>query len=176
MLEKTKVAKYNPAAHQHDVAADAYFSGVGASISICGDWTEHKYPRKLISGKEFLHMKCRAVFLEVTKPSICRVKVRAPYGISVRRRPGTDKTFFVVSNLYPAGSIQKWNQEFPDMKVSVGDIVREVDGVKGSALEVQKMLANDPDKEKELLVFRFPQCPATKLQRDSTHMKHGLWL
>merc|ERR1712137_1279973 len=112
--------------------------------------------RNLISGKEFLKVKSRAVVLEVTKPSIYGVKANAPYGIGMMR-PDKDKTFFVVSHIYPTGSIEKWNEEFPDMLVSIGDIVREVDGIKGSAAEVQRMLANEPDEEKELLVFHFPQ-------------------
>jgi len=112
--------------------------------------------RKLISGQELLHMKSYAVVLEVNKPSIYSVKGKAPYGIGMKRKPDDDKTFFVVSHLYPEGSIAKWNEEFPNMPVSIGDIVREVNGVQGSAAEVQKMLATDPDEEKDLLVFHFP--------------------
>merc|ERR1719152_952760 len=119
--------------------------------------------QKLISGKEFSHVTSRRVLLEVTKPSIYSVKGKAPYGIGMKRRTDRDKTFFVVSHLYPTGSIVEWNREHPEMPVSIGDIVREVNGVKGSAIEVQKMLANaqdqenDTDKEKELLIFHFAQ-------------------
>jgi len=112
--------------------------------------------QKLISGRELLHVTRRAVVLEVTKPSIYSVKAKAPYGIGWKRKQYHDKTFFVVSDLCPEGSIEKWNEEFPDMPVSIGDIVREVNGVEGSAVEVLKMLVNDPDEEKDLLVFHFP--------------------
>merc|ERR1719454_190018 len=135
--------------------------------------------QKLISGKEFMHVKSRAVVLEVTKPSIYSVRGKAPYGIGMKR-PDTDKTFFVVSHLYPTGSIEKWNEEFPDMPVSIGDIVREVDGVKGSAVEVQNMLANAPDEEKELLIFHFPQphltCPTTNSSAATVLTMFETWL
>merc|ERR1712007_94326 len=109
----------------------------------------------MISGKELLHVKCRAVVLKVTKPSIYIVKVKAPYGIGLKGKADKDKSFFMVSALYREGSIEKWNEEFPDMPVSIGDIVREVNGVKGSAAEVKKMLENDLNEEKDLLVFHY---------------------
>jgi len=61
----------------------------------------------------------------------------------------------VVSEVHPAGSIKKWNEKFPDMQVSVGDVLREVNGVKGSECGVQTMLADDPFQEKEILVFHY---------------------
>merc|ERR1712007_226163 len=108
-----------------------------------------------MSGREFSHVTSNGILLEVTKPSIYSVKGKAPFGVGMKRR--TDKTFFVVSYVNPTGSIEEWNKEFPEMPVCVGDIIREVNGVKGSAAEVQKMLANDPDIEKELQIFHFPQ-------------------
>merc|ERR1719240_891206 len=105
--------------------------------------------QKLTSGKEFLYVKSRAIVLKVTKPSIYTVKGKSPFGLGMKLRLDSHKTFFVVS-------IQQWNKEFPDRQVSAGDVVREVNGVKGSAGEVLKMLANDPDEEKELLVFHYP--------------------
>jgi len=135
---------------------------VGFGDRIEGFKVKGQSPQQLISGKEFLHVKSRAVVLQVTKPSIYSVKGKAPYGIGMKKRPDSDKTFFVVSHLYPTGSIEEWNEEFPDMPVSIGDIVREVNGVKGSAAEVQNMLANDPDEEKELLIFHFPQPQPTR--------------
>jgi len=112
--------------------------------------------QKLVSGRELLHMERRAVVLKVTKPSIYSVKAKAPYGIPVKRKPDNDKTFFMVRALRLDGSIEKWNEEFPDRPVSIGDIVREVNGVEGSAAEVQKMLVTDPDEEKDLLIYHFP--------------------
>jgi len=47
----------------------------------------------------------------------------------------------------PTGSIEEWNKEFPEMPVFVREVVREVNGVEGSAAEVQKMLVDDPDTE-----------------------------
>merc|ERR1712007_68856 len=112
--------------------------------------------QKLSSGMEFLHVKSRAVVLKVSRPSIYIVKGNAPFGVGMKRRPNFDKTFYVVSTVFSVGSIQQWNKEFPDRQVSAGDVVREVNGVKGSAIEVQKMLENNPDEEKELLVFHYP--------------------
>jgi len=133
--------------------------------------------QKLISGKELLHMNRRAVVLKVSKPSIYSVKAKAPYGIGWKRKSDTDKTFFVVSALSP-GSIEKWNEEFPDMPVSIGDIVREVNGVEGSAMEVLKMLASDPDEEKNLLVYHFPQHNqhASPAHQDHQKQKESRWL
>jgi len=111
--------------------------------------------KKLSHGNELLYVQSRAVVLQVTKPLIYTVKGKAPYGVGLKMRPNCDKTFFVVSNVY-AGSIEHWNEENPDMRVSIGDVVREVNGVKGSAVEVEKMLLNDPNNEKEFLVFHYP--------------------
>merc|ERR1712007_307439 len=107
------------------------------------------------TGNELLHVNSRAVRLQITKPSIYTVKGKAPYGVGTRSRLKSDKTFFVVSKVYPEGSIEQWNEENPDLRVSVGDVVREVNMVKGSLLEVKNMLAKDPDEEKELLVFHY---------------------
>merc|ERR1712007_122891 len=112
--------------------------------------------KKLSHGNELLHVKSRAVVLQVTKPLIYTIKAKAPYGVGMRRRPNHDKAFFVVSIVYTAGSIRQWNEENPDMRVSVGDIVTEVNGVRCSAIEVNNMLLSDPDEEKELLVFHYP--------------------
>merc|ERR1712137_142704 len=112
--------------------------------------------KKLVSGDELLYLKRRAVVLQFTKPSIYTVKGKAPYGISTKRAPNSDKTFFVVSKISQEGSIGQWNEEFPSRRVSIGDVLLEVNGVKGSASEVQTMLAHDPDEEKEILVFHYP--------------------
>merc|ERR1719231_394161 len=80
--------------------------------------------QKLFQGNEFLHVDSRAIVLIVAKPSIHTVRGTAPYGISRKQRTGSDETFFVVSKVHPVGSIPQWNEEFPDMRVSVGDIVR----------------------------------------------------
>merc|ERR1712137_997573 len=112
--------------------------------------------RKLISGNEFLELKSRAIVLQVTKPSTYTVRGRAPFGIAVKKRPNCDKAFFVVSSVLPDGSIERWNAQFPNMQVSAGDVIRAVNGVKGLAVEVQKMLGNEPDEEKEFLVFHYP--------------------
>jgi len=129
---------------------------IGLGDRIEGFKVKGQSSQKLISGKEFSHVTSSRVLLEVTKPSIYSVKAKAPFGIGMKRRANSDKTYFVVSHLNPTGSIEEWNKEFPEMPVSIGDIVREVDGVQGSAAEVQQMLANDPDKEKALLIFHFP--------------------
>jgi len=112
--------------------------------------------QKLTNGMEFLHVKSRAVVLNVTKPSMYIVKGKAPFGLGIKRRPNFDKAFCVVNTVFPTGSIRQWNNKFPDRRVSVGDVVREVNGVKGSAVEVRRMLTDDPDEEKELLVFHYP--------------------
>merc|ERR1712007_388785 len=130
---------------------------IGLGDRIEGFKVKGQSPQKLISGKEFSHVTSSRVRLEVTKPLIYSVKGKAPYGIGIKRRADTDNTFFVVSHVNQNGSIEEWNKDFPEMPVSIGDIIREVDGVKCSAAEVQKMLAIDPDNEKELLVFHFPQ-------------------
>merc|ERR1712137_582620 len=105
-----------------------------------------------MNGKEFSFVKNRAVIIQFAKPTVFTVKRKLPYGIGAKRKP---KTFFVVSTVCPRGSIAEWNEEFPDAQVSVGDVVREVNGVKGSASEVKTMLAKDPDDEKDLLVFHY---------------------
>jgi len=115
-----------------------------------------KSMKKLIKGNEFLDIKNRAVVLQFTKPSIYTVKGKAPYGIQVKRKRFSDLTFFVVNSVLSTGSIEQWNNEFPHMQVSVGDVVREVNGVEGSSSEVQMMLASSSVEEKDLLVFHYP--------------------
>merc|ERR1712137_580166 len=73
--------------------------------------------QKLINGDELSKVKSRAVVLQLVKPTIYTVKGKAPYGLGTRRKPNTDKTFYVVGNVYPEGSIEKWNNENPDMCV-----------------------------------------------------------
>merc|ERR1712137_262597 len=140
-------------------------SGVAPAMQIClgdridGFKVKGQGMKKLIKGNEFLNakkMRKRAVVLQFTKPSIHTVKAKLPYGLGWKRRLNSDKTFFVVGEVYPEGSIQQWNEKFPDSQVSIGDIVRGVNGVKGSASEVKKMMADDPDEEKELLIFHYP--------------------
>merc|ERR1712007_118747 len=112
--------------------------------------------KKLVDSNDFLHLKNHAIVLKFTKPLVYTVKGKAPYGIGVSRKPNSDKSFYVVSKVLPVGSMQQWNKEFPDMQVSIGDVLREVDGVKGNACEVHTMLASDPDEEKEIWVFHYP--------------------
>merc|ERR1712137_1457214 len=111
--------------------------------------------QKLINGDELSKVKSRAVVLQLVKPSIYTVKGKAPYGLATRRKRNTDKTFYVVSNVYPAGSIEKWNNENPDMCVSVGDIVREVNGVKGSGRGA-RYVVNRPRRRERACDFSLP--------------------
>jgi len=112
--------------------------------------------KKLVYGNEFSLMKNRAVVLRFTKPSVYTVKGKGRYGIDQLRERNSDRPFFVVSKVHPVGSIRQWNEEFPDMQVSVGDVLREVNGVKGSACGVKRMLTMNPDEEKRILVFHYP--------------------
>lgn len=43
-----------------------------------------------------------------------------------------EETFFAIEKLLP-GPVLDWNKENPDMKVEVGDIVTEVNGISGNA-------------------------------------------
>merc|ERR1712007_292794 len=112
--------------------------------------------KKLISGNEFLEVKNRVTVIQITKPSNYTMKGKGPYGIAAKRKLFYDKTFFVVSKIHPVGSVHQWNKEFPDMRVSIGDVVREVNGLQGSSSEVQMMMASNPGEEKELLIFHYP--------------------
>merc|ERR1712137_768957 len=114
-----------------------------------------QYMKKLIKGNELLSVKSRAVVLQLTKPSIYTVKGKVPFGIGLKRH-AYRKTFFVVNTVYQDGSIKQWNGEFPDRQVSAGDIIREVNGVKGSETEVATMLAKGQNEEKDLLIFHYP--------------------
>lgn len=117
-----------------------------------------KDPRTLRSGRELEQIDCRAIVLKLAKPSIYTVTIKAKFGMSTKtkRDPDFDKPFFVIATILPVGSIAQWNKDCPDKLVSVGDIVRAVNGVKGTAREVQHMLATSSDEPKELLIFHYP--------------------
>merc|ERR1719502_2195254 len=84
--------------------------------------------KKLVNGNEFLHVKSRALVLQFTKPVMYYVKGKAPYGVGMLRKRNSDSLFFVVSRIRNSGCIKQWNKEFPDMQVSIGDVIREVNG------------------------------------------------
>merc|ERR1712196_379165 len=95
---------------------------VGLGDRIDGFKVKGQGLKKLVSGDEFLHLTHRAVVLQFTKPLIYTVKGKAPYGMSTKRAPNSDKTFFVVSKISQGGSIGQWNEEFPNRQVSIGDV------------------------------------------------------
>jgi len=92
----------------------------------------------------------------LTKPSIYTVKGKGPFGIGVLSKRNSNETFLVVSKVFPGGSIDQWNKEFPNKQVSSGDTLRAVNGVTGSACKVIEMLAMNPEEEKKILVFHYP--------------------
>merc|ERR1712007_3710 len=115
-------------------------------------------PQTLRTGRELDQIDCRAIVLKLVKPSIYTVAIKAKFGMSMKmkRDPNFDKPFFVIATILPLGSIAQWNDDCPDKLVSIGDIVRAVNGVKGTAVEVQHMLASNVDEPKELLIFHYP--------------------
>lgn len=55
-----------------------------------------------------------------------------------------------------SGSIQKWNREHPDKLVAAGDIIMQVNDVKGTEAEVAKMLTHaNNGEETKLSIFCF---------------------
>jgi len=110
--------------------------------------------RKLVTGKELQLVSDHAFILNLTKPSPRIVVVKRPLGITVKKYKN-DQAFFVIDAI-KSGSIQKWNKEYPDKLVAVGDIISAVNGVKGTQAEVVKMLAHAKNQgETKLLIFCF---------------------
>merc|ERR1712137_769409 len=110
--------------------------------------------RKLYTGKEFEPGHHRAIVLKITKPSFYTVMAKVPFGVKMKRS-NCHKAFFIVSNILPSGNVQKWNQQCPNRLVSIGDIILGVDGVKGTASEVELMMKRGGSELVELMVLHF---------------------
>merc|ERR1719152_24292 len=110
--------------------------------------------REMLTNTELKTVPCRAILLKLTKPCVYCVTAKSPFGIIAWM---SNKSFFVVKSISMLGSVQKWNDECPDKPVSVGDIILGVNGVKGTAFEVKKMLENG-DGELQLMILHFSGC------------------
>merc|ERR1712137_184920 len=111
--------------------------------------------RGLKTGNEFNLGRHRAVILKITKPSLHVVMAKTPFGVRTKKCD-SNKAFFLISSIVPSGSVQKWNEEYPDKLVSIGDIIMGVDGVDGTATEVQEMMKSSGSKLVALTVLHFP--------------------
>jgi len=111
---------------------------------------------ELVTGNELSsEPRPHALILKISKPSLHSVTAMSPCGIRINKRV-CNNGFFVVSSIMPSGSIQKWNEEHPDKCVSIGDVILGVDGVKGTASEVQNMLKGAGCQEMELMILHYP--------------------
>jgi len=111
--------------------------------------------RKLKTGKEIESGPFRAVILKITKPVVHIVMAQSPFGVRTKKSD-SEKSFFIISNIVPSGSVQKWNEEFPDKVVSSGDIIMGVDGVNGNGTEIQNMMKSGGSELVALTILHFP--------------------
>merc|ERR1712137_151565 len=96
----------------------------------------------------------RAIILKITKPSLHVVMAKTPFGVKMKRSD-CHKAFFIVNSIVPSGNVHKWNEEYPDKLVSIGDIILGVDGVKGTANDVQQMMKMGGSELVALIVLHF---------------------
>jgi len=112
-----------------------------------------KRESRLTTAEELNPLHHRAIILKITKPFLIVVSAGAPFGIRAKI-DNCKKAFFLISSISPLGSIQKWNEQNPENRVSVGDIIMGVNGVRCTESEV-RVLGKSGHTVVELMVLHF---------------------